>query len=157
MIKALVPRILLQTVALFQSHCTDQKESCAEDHIGANFSGPGAQSESSDCSGSPTNTLEHTSEQPEQRRQAVNSRFFITEKRDGKIKGRTAADGSKQMLWINRESIVWSCIEEREVAVPGMPKAFIQTKHDKLTPCHQTHIVKVKGSLAHMSAEIDST
>jgi len=85
-----------------------------------------------------------------QRRQAMSSLFFITEKRDGKIKGRTVADGSKQRLWINKEelssptvaveSVVLSAIidakEQREVTVVDIPNAFIHTNNEKLKPHH---------------------
>jgi len=94
-----------------------------------------------------------------QRRQAMKSLFFITEKREGRIKGRTVADGSKQRLWINKkevsspavavESVTWPAIidakEQREVAVVDIPNAFI----------HETDMMKVKGSLADVLVEID--
>jgi len=77
----------------------------------------------------------------------MKSLFFITEKRDGRIKGRTVADGSKQRLWINNEeassptvaveSVILSAIidakEQREVAVVDIPNAFIQTNSEKVT------------------------
>jgi len=99
----------------------------------------------------------------------MNSLFFITEKGDGRIKGRTVTDGSKQRLWINSEevsgptvaveSVMLSAIidakEQREVAVVDIPNAFIQTNNEKLKSYHETDIMKVKGSMADMLAEID--
>ena len=40
----------------------------------------------------------------EQRVQALSSLMFLTQKRDGKIKGRACANGSKQREYINKES-----------------------------------------------------
>jgi len=99
----------------------------------------------------------------------MKSLFFITEKRDGRIKGRTVADESKQRLWINNEeassptvaveSVILSAIidakEQREVAVVDIPNAFIQTNSEKLKSHHETDIMKVKGSMADMLVEID--
>jgi len=78
-------------------------------------------------------------------------------------------DGSKQRLWINKEEassltvavgpVVLSAIvdakEEREVAVVDMRNVFIQTNNEKLKSHHETHIVKVKGSLVDILVEID--
>jgi len=88
----------------------------------------------------------------------MNSLFFVTEKRDGRIKGRTVADGSKQRLWINKEdvsgptvtveSVTVSAIidakEQREVTVLDIPNAFIQTNNEKLKSHHKTHYVLVE-------------
>ena len=104
-----------------------------------------------------------------QRRLAMNSLFFLTEKRDGRIKGRTVADGSKQRLWINKdevssptvatESIILSAIidakEGREVAILDIPNAFIQTENEKLKPHHERDVIKIKGVLADMLVAID--
>jgi len=76
----------------------------------------------------------------------MNSLFFVTEKRDGRIKGRTVADGSKQRLWINKEGVssptvavesarlsaIIDAKEQRKVAVMDILNAFIQTNNEKL-------------------------
>jgi len=99
----------------------------------------------------------------------MNSLFFITEKRDGVIKERTVADGSKQRLSINKEeassptvaveSVTLSAIidakEERKITVVDIPNAFIQTNNGKLKSCHETDIMNVKGRLADMWVKID--
>jgi hypothetical protein len=104
-----------------------------------------------------------------ERRQAMNSLIFLTEKRDGRIKGRTCADGSKQRAWISKdeassptvalESVMLSATidakEGREVAVIDIPNAFIQTENIKLKDHHEVDIIKVKGRLADMLYEID--
>jgi hypothetical protein len=99
----------------------------------------------------------------------MNALFFLQQKRDGRIKGRTVADGSKQRVWIDKnevssptvatESVVLSSIidakEEREVAVVDIPNAFIQTKNVQLKSHHRKDIMKIKGVLADMLVELD--
>ena len=106
-----------------------------------------------------------------QRRNAMSSLIFITEKRDGRIKGRTVADGSKQRNWISKEeassptvaleSVILSAIidakEEREVAIVDIPNAFVQTENEKLQPHHEKDFMKIKRKLADMLCSIDPT
>jgi len=54
-----------------------------------------------------------------QRRQAVNSLFFVTEKRDGRIKGRTVADGSKQRPWTNEEEVAGPAVKVESATFVG--------------------------------------
>ena len=112
----------------------------------------------------------HINELSEQeRRKAMGSLIFLTEKRDGRIKARTVADGSKQRLWMNKdeassptvmlESLVMSAAldakEGRDVAVIDIPNAFIQTENVKLEDHHETDFMKIKGRLVEMLVEID--
>ena len=104
-----------------------------------------------------------------QRRAAMNSLIFLTEKRDGRIKGRTCADGSKQRTWMSKEdassptvaleSVMLSAVidakEGRDVAVVDIPNAFVQTENVKIEDHHERDIMKVKGALADMLVEID--
>ena len=106
---------------------------------------------------------------PAQRKKAMESLIFLTEKRDGRIKARTCANGSKQRLWMSKdeaasptvmlESLFLSaCIdakEGREVAVIDIPNAFIQTLNEKLNESHETDIMKIRGALADMLVEMD--
>lgn len=108
---------------------------------------------------------------PDARRKAMRSLIFLTEKRDGRIKARTCADGSTQRTWINKdeagsptvmmESIFLSATidakEGREVAVVDIPNAFILTPNEKLRDWHETDIMKIRGKLAEMLVEIDPT
>ena len=85
--------------------------------------------------------------------------IFLTEKRDGTIKARSCADGSKQRLWMNKddtasptvmlESIFLTClvdtIEGRDVTVVDIPNAFIQTRHSG-----EKVILKIQGKLAEL-------
>ena len=106
---------------------------------------------------------------PQQRRKAMESLMLLTEKRDGTIKGRKVADGSKQRTWMSKdeaasptvalESLFLTAIidakENREVAIVDLPNAFIQTENELLKDHHDLDIMKVRGSLAEMLAEID--
>ena len=94
--------------------------------------------------------------------------IFLTEKRDGCIKARNVADGSKQRAWMSKEeatsptvalelvllSAVIDAKEDREVAVVDIPNAFIQTENKALKAHHECNILKVKGSLAGMLIEL---
>ena len=98
----------------------------------------------------------------------MNSIIFVTEKRDGRIKARTVANGSIQRIHVDKgeassptvmlESVFLSAIldakERRHVAVIDVPNAFIQTENVKLKEHHQRDIVKVKGRLADMLVEL---
>ena len=99
----------------------------------------------------------------QQRQRALESLIFITEKRDGRIKARACANGSKQRNWMSREdtssptvslqSVFLTCAieayEERDVAVVDIPNAFVQTDHEG-----ETVYMKVRGELAKILVEI---
>jgi hypothetical protein len=71
----------------------------------------------------------------EERRRALESLIFLSEKRDGSIKGRACTNGSKQSLWMEKEdrssptvlldSIMLTCVieayESRGVATVNIP------------------------------------
>ena len=104
------------------------------------------------------------------RKKAMESLIFLTEKRDGRIKARTVADGSKQRLWMTKEeaasptvdlkslflSAVLDAKEGREVAVIDIPNAFmpVVTMNEKLKESHETDLMKIKGRLADMLVEM---
>ena len=93
----------------------------------------------------------------EQRKRALESLIFLTQKRDETIKAKAVANGSKQRIWMDKdekrsptvmlESIMLTCVidayEKRDVAVVDIPNAFIQTKHEGKV----VHM-KVRGQLA---------
>ena len=105
---------------------------------------------------------------PHARRKAMRSLMFLTEKRDGSLKGRTVADGSTQRDWISKdqaasptvalESILMTCVidakEGREVAIVDLPNAFIQTLNEKLHDSHEWDIMKISGHLADLLIEM---
>ena len=93
----------------------------------------------------------------DQRKEILNIMTFIIEKRDGVVKARSVAVGSKQRLWMNKEetasptvsleAILLTCVmdafENCEVAVVDIPNAFIQTLHEG-----KPVFIKIKGKLA---------
>ena len=95
----------------------------------------------------------------EQRKKVLESLMFLTEKRDGTVKARQCADGSKQRIWTDKretasptvslESILLTATieakEHREVAVADTPDAFIQTENEG-----ETVHMKTRGELAHL-------
>ena len=100
---------------------------------------------------------------PQERRKALEALIFLTEKRDGKIKGRACANGSKQREWMSKEEsasptvslpavIVTAAMEVhegREVAVVDIPNAFVQTENDG----EAVHM-KLRGDLAMILVEL---
>ena len=94
---------------------------------------------------------------PEQRKEILNIITFLIEKRDGTIKARSVADGSKQRIWMSKEetasptvaleSIMMTSVidayENRDVAIVDIPNAFIQTPH-----VGRKVIIKIRGKLA---------
>jgi len=104
----------------------------------------------------------------EARKKAMRSHMLLTEKRDGRIKGRAVADGSTQRTWITKDeaasptvamesTLITATIdakEGREVAVVDIPNAFIQTENEKLKEHHETDIMKVTGYLADLLIEM---
>ena len=100
----------------------------------------------------------------EERRSAMESLMFLTEKRDGRVKARTCADGRKQRDWMSKEeaasptvaleSVMISCTidakEKRDVAIVDIPNAFIQTANEKLKEHHKRDIMKLRGVLVEM-------
>ena len=97
----------------------------------------------------------------QERRDAMESLIFLTEKRDGRVKARHCADGRKQRSWMAKEeaasptvaleslmlSTVIDAKEGREVAMVDIPNAFIQMENEKLHEKHKRDIMKVKGAL----------
>jgi hypothetical protein len=82
---------------------------------------------------------------PEQRKQALHLVQLIKEKRCGKIKGRTCADGRKQRQYINQEdstsptvstealliTLMIDALENRDVATSDVPGAFLHSDMDE--------------------------
>ena len=95
---------------------------------------------------------------------ALSSLMFIVEKRDGRVKARTCAFGSKQRTFPGYVRLDWylptvttdgviitSNIEEHEgryVAVSGLPNAFLSANNSEKT------LVLLKGNLAELMVQI---
>ena len=104
-----------------------------------------------------------------ERKRALESLIFLTEKRDGNVKGRTCANGSTQRGYILRdeaaspivitESILLTAVidakEGRDVMVADVPNAFVQTVIGPKEKGERI-IMKIRGPLVEMLVELDS-
>ena len=103
-----------------------------------------------------------------ERKKAMESLIFLTEKRDGTIKARTCANGSTQRVCCDKEdsasptasveSIMLTslieAVESRDVATVDIPNAFIQTVVGRDKDGDRI-VVKVRGKLVDMLMELD--
>ena len=103
---------------------------------------------------------------PSERKKAMESLIFLSEKRDGKIKARTCANGSVQRKWMDKdetasptaalESVIMTSVidakEGRDVATVDIPNAFIQTE---IPQEGERTILKIRGKLVDMLIAID--
>ena len=102
-----------------------------------------------------------------ERKKAMESLIFLTEKRDGRIKARTCANGSVQRQWMDKEDsaspttalesvLITATIdaeEERDVATVDIPNAFIQTPIPQ-EEGKERIILKIRGPLVDILIEI---
>ncbi len=105
---------------------------------------------------------------PAEKSNAMESLLFLTEKKDGTIKGRACANGSIQREYVSRddaasptaatESIFITGIidakEERDVMTADIPNAFVQTEIDNKS-FGQRVIMKIRGALVDILLEIN--
>jgi hypothetical protein len=103
----------------------------------------------------------------QEKRRAMESLIFLTEKRDGRIKGRTCANGSTQRGYINKEdaasptamteSILLTgtidAEEKRDVMTADIPNAFVQTDMEPIG--NERVMMKIKGPLVDMLVALD--
>jgi hypothetical protein len=101
-----------------------------------------------------------------EKERAMESLIFLVEKRDGRIKERTCANGSTQRNWMEKEetasptatteaillTAVIDAEEGRDVATVDIPNAFVQTD---IPDGDEKIIMKIKGALVDMLVEID--
>ncbi|KAL7577140.1 hypothetical protein ACA910_019742 [Epithemia clementina (nom. ined.)] len=97
----------------------------------------------------------------------MESLIFLTEKRDGSIKGRTCANGSVQRQWMDRKetasptaateaillTVMIDAHESRDVMIADIPNAFIQKPMLKAEKGERV-IMKKRGSLVDMLVEM---
>ena len=102
---------------------------------------------------------------PEQMKEVVSSLMFLKEKRDGKLKSRMCADGSKQRTFdgydkndaasptASTKSVfvtsVIEAMERRKVAIMDLPGAFLHALND------EEIIMVLEGPLAEMMARVE--
>ena len=105
----------------------------------------------------------------DERRKALESLIFLVEKKDGRIKARHCANGSKQRQWMDSdeaasptvmtESVMLTATieaqEQRDVATFDIPNAFIQTGVDERDAQGDRIIMKIKGAMIDMLLEIN--
>ncbi len=96
---------------------------------------------------------------------ALSALFFLTEKRNGEIKGRKVADGSKQRTFegykrsdgtsptVSTDGLLITAAidgyEGRDVAIMDIPGAFLQAENDEFV------LMLLRGKLAEMMVKID--
>jgi hypothetical protein len=99
----------------------------------------------------------------QQRIDALSSLIFLTQKRDGRVKGRTCINGSKQRRWISKDAAVSPTVatesvmitaaieayELRRVITLDIPGAFLHAELD------EDVIMLLKGELAEMMVMVD--
>lgn len=100
-----------------------------------------------------------------ERKRAMESLIFLVEKRDGRIKARTCANGSTQRSYISKDEaasptaatqavLLTSIIEAkqgRDVMVIDAPNAFVQTD---VPPQEEKIVMKIKGVLVDILLEL---
>jgi len=99
------------------------------------------------------------------KRDALEAINLIKEKRTGKIKGCTCADGRKQRKWINKEdtasptvslealitSLLIDAFEERDVATFDVPGAYLNAK----MPDDQFVLLRFRNEFADIMCEVN--
>ena len=106
-----------------------------------------------------------------ERKRALESLIFLTEKRDGSVKTRHCANGSTQRVYMDREEVssptvsteatiltaIIEAEEERDVATCDIPNAFIQTELEDKDAGGNCTIMKIRGALVDILCKMDST
>jgi hypothetical protein len=104
-----------------------------------------------------------------EKKKAMESLLFLTEKRDGRIKGRMVYNGKPTRQWLGKEepaaptasleSIMLTAIidakEGRDVMSADIPNAFIQAHMPETKEGEERVIMKITGMLVDVLVEID--
>ena len=109
--------------------------------------------------------LEAAGPTPEQKAKALSSLMFIVEKRDGRVKARKCAVGSKQRTFEGYSKAEWAsptvstdsvlitsaidAHENRKVVTCDLPGAYLNTDNNEET------IMLLKGKLAELMVQVD--
>jgi hypothetical protein len=102
-----------------------------------------------------------------QKEQILESHIFVEQKRDGLIKAQKVISDNKQREYITKEDVslptatakvvMLTCVidaqEDKDIAVVGIPKAFVQTVVDEEDADHRV-IVCIKGPLVYILVSI---
>jgi hypothetical protein len=106
-----------------------------------------------------------------EKKRALESLIFLTEKKSGLVKARHCANGSTQRAYMEREEVssptvstdstlltaVVEAEEKREVATMDIPNAFVQTPVPKKDKDGNRTIMKIRGPLVRILCELDKT
>ena len=104
-----------------------------------------------------------------EKKKALESLIFLVEKKDGKIKARHCANGSKQRQWMRSDEAASPTVmtesvlltagieakENRDVATYDIPNAFIQTHVEERDAQGDRIVMKIRGAMVDMLLEID--
>ena len=104
-----------------------------------------------------------------EKQRAQRALMFVTEKRDGRIKGRMVFDGSRTREWLSKEdaasptasleSIFLTSVieaqEGRDVMTADVPNAFIQASMPEVKEGEERVMMKITGVLVDMLVELD--
>ena len=78
---------------------------------------------------------------PEERKKALESLIFLTEKRDGRAKARTCADGRKQRLWMDKNEAASPTVLLESVMITST----IDAKENRDGDCRHSECVHPNG------------
>jgi hypothetical protein len=106
-----------------------------------------------------------------EKKRALESLIFLSEKKDGTVKARHCANGSTQRDYMEREEVasptvstestlltsVIEAAEGRCVATCDIPNAFIQTEINEIDKDGNKTIMKIRGMLVTTLCNLDST
>jgi hypothetical protein len=104
-----------------------------------------------------------------ERKRAVNALMLLTEKKDGKIKGRVVYNGKPTRDWLSKEdassptatleSIMITSVvdahEGRDVMTADVPNAFVQTELPQKKDYEDRVVMKITGALVDMLCSLD--
>jgi hypothetical protein len=104
----------------------------------------------------------------EEKRKALDALMFLSEKRDGTVKGRMVANGKPSREWLSRddsasptasiESILLTAVvdahEGRDVLSADVPNAFIQTKMPPTVDGEARVMIKISGVLVDLLVQL---
>jgi len=104
-----------------------------------------------------------------EKKKSQQSLMFLSEKRDGIIKGRMVYDGKPTREWMSREDVmsptaalesivltsVIDSFEERDVMTCDIPNAFIQAEMPEVKEGDERVLMKIQGVLVNLMIELD--
>eukprot|EP00980_Cylindrotheca_fusiformis_P022076 scaffold8970_cov88-Cylindrotheca_fusiformis.AAC.1 len=106
---------------------------------------------------------------PSEKRKAMEALMFLTEKRDGTIKGRMVYNGKPTRDWLSREdaasptaslesvflTATIDAHEGRDVMTADVPNAFIQTQMPEQKEGEDRVIMKITGVLVDLLVDLN--